>query len=311
MLLLYDVYTKYRTDDRISAAKKENHGWYPKNSIQFVEESYLLSHLNVNVGNAIAIAMEAYEHRLIPGFKFKPEQIYADNCEVYVLYTIMVAKIIRNIMKTSYADGVVYVPFQVDLIIIPRKIVPESNEMYDIDTDSEPEAEEIKIDTIEDDNAGYQHLFKTFEIVFKRKYKDENLTYIKTKTSHANIDEYRHLSKDIVDYFGGKNGQRVSIIIDRRTTPDTMYVYALPAKRSHFPLDCSLTMLVHLSSQYVIPIWDEIIEKADKFPFTGGGYGPGKMFQVSYQVLGDDRTRLQWNFAVLHFFLFCCFMIFC
>lgn len=186
-------------------------------------------------------------------------------------------------------------------MIIPQKITAAKDDMYDIGTDSDTsdddEEDELKNrkEDIPDDKIGAKELYDTFERVLKKKY---NQKYTKIEIDNKKDFCVQNISQYIKVYIDGKSGRRVSILIDRRTTPNTMYIYCLPEGKNVIPYDFCLVTLVYMCANYVLPIWNAKIEKAEKFPFVGGIYPPVKLFQVSYQMINDDQTRLQWNFTV-------------
>lgn len=100
--MLFDVFAKYRTDDRNIQMSSSNHyGVYiPKTTKQFCNET-IINQLAKNARNDIAIALTSYEFRFLPAFKFQPPAIYNDTCEAFIEYTIMVSHAIRGVIQTS------------------------------------------------------------------------------------------------------------------------------------------------------------------------------------------------------------------
>lgn len=98
-------------DHRIEFSNSNHTGkCVSKTSVDFVNET-ILRNLDEYVKKKIEVAMKSYEHRLIPGFKLQPPKIYEDKCEIFIEYTIMVSKALRNI--SSSTDMMKCIPFQV------------------------------------------------------------------------------------------------------------------------------------------------------------------------------------------------------
>lgn len=275
----------------------------------------------------IKTAIESYDNRFINGYKYdSPTLLYDDSCMEFINYTFMVATALKNFVNAMGSTRLC-TPVQVDLVIIPAKTVRKKEEFEDDfeDDDTDDSEDDSKIFDVSDSDlnltadiakshSSARLLSETFKKVMKGKYSQP---YSEEKKEEVHGDYVRRLTDLIDKYAGGRNLRRISVLVDRRTTPNNIFVYTLPADNARdnnasvIPVNYCTTTLIYLSSRFVVPIWDSKMIHAEKFPFVGGSHSFGSYFQVSFQMMDQERTRLQWNFAVeCVFYVYCLYVCF-